>query len=112
MCQMEVHKVTHKIFWKVTAPCRLQMMFILKGLLVVNDCLKPAFEKISKEKRQQMSKNKQIICTYRIEVFAYKMTMNEISTTPGLRIASNFSFSAMDYSTEDLKIQFLNRPVT
>ena len=36
-------------------------------------------------------KNKQIICTYRTEVFAYKMTMNEISATPGLRIASNFS---------------------
>ena len=45
-----------------------------------------------------------IICAYRIEVFAYKMTMNEISTTPGLRIASNFSVSVMDYSTDYLEM--------
>ena len=25
VCQMKVHKITHKIFWEVTAQCRLQM---------------------------------------------------------------------------------------
>ena len=40
------------------------------------------------------------------------MTMNKISATPGLRIASDFSVSAMDYSTDYLEMQFLNKPVT
>ena len=48
---------------------------------MLSDFLKPAFEKISKENSQQILKNNQIISTYRIELFALKMTMNERSTT-------------------------------
>ena len=70
--------------------CHL-IRFILKVFLVLSDYLKPAFEKSSKENCQQISKIKPIICTYSIEVFAHKMTMNEISTTRGLRVASHFS---------------------
>ena len=51
---------------------------------MLSDLLKPAFEKSSKENPQQISKNNQIINAYLIDVFAYKMTMNERSTTRGL----------------------------
>ena len=59
---MKVHKITLKIFWKVTTPCRLQMFcfhlitFTLKGFLELSDRLKPDFEKSSKEKCYQISK--------------------------------------------------------
>ena len=51
VCQVKVHKITHKIFWKVTAPCRLQMFYFLfnnihfKGFLVLCDFLKATLEK-------------------------------------------------------------------
>ena len=59
---------------------------VLKGFLVLSNLLKPAFEKKSKEKCLQILKNNQIISAYCIEVFAQKMTMNERSTTCGLRV--------------------------
>ena len=48
---MKVDKITHKIFWKVTAPCRLQMFCFsfnkvhFKRFSLLSDHLKPAFEK-------------------------------------------------------------------
>ena len=62
-------------------------MLFLKEFEMLSDLLYPASEKISKENSQQISKNNQIISTYCIEVFAWKMTMNQRSTTRGLTMS-------------------------
>ena len=57
---------------------------VFKRFPCVSDLWKPAFEKSSKENSLKISKNIQLISAYRIEVFAYKITMNKGSTTRGL----------------------------
>ena len=54
---------------------------LLKSFLVLSNPLNPAFEKSGTENSERISKNNQIISTYRNEVFASKMTMNKRSTT-------------------------------
>ena len=55
VCQVKVHKITHKIFWKVTAPCRLQMFCFsfnnihFKGFFVLSDLEGCFWEKLSKK---------------------------------------------------------------
>ena len=57
----------------------------LKGFLVISDPLKPAFEKTNVAKKNvNKSQKNHIVSAYRIEVFTWKMTMNERSTTRDL----------------------------